>query len=277
MANLLKRTFSISGKEKKVIFLHIPKTGGTTFRSVLEQVFPNSFHNCDNPGASQIKTMLKTFDCLELHIDRFEGELIYFNKHIMQEANWGFLKNVNMFIMFRNPVDRVLSDYSHFLRDCPKRVEIKNSLKKHGLCVPETLQDVIRLHENPFLYNKQLAFLLGKHQYSLRKVMVSSDLDYAKQLLRNLNIHIGVMERYEESLHIFETVTGKHIPNKTIMIKNQNPNLSASKSIDEETRNCIRLRNSLDQQLYEYAVELFEKQLAARSSGHFSKFAFKQG
>ena len=159
------------------------------------------------------------------------------------------------------------------LSNSRSKPEVMRSFEKAGLSVPNSLQDFINV---PFA-NLQLGDLLGNHQLKSGKAVVDSDLEYAKHLLTTLNVNIGITERYSESLRIFETVTGKRIPNRIIEIKNQNPSRSAATKVNEQTRKQIREKNHLSQQLYEYALQRFEEQFAACGEPTDAPITFKTG
>ncbi len=242
-------------KRKKVVFLHIPKTGGMTFQNILRQVFPHSVHFVKNPDIEKIRKNLKSYRCIVLHGTEYKGEFIYLTQDIMQPAYRHILKDASIFVLFRNPVKQHLSLFSFLKR---KRDEILPIYQQNDRTFPETLEDFLTLVH----YNQQLGFLVGNLQSNSATVVNKHDLEYAKSLLINLDIKVGITERYADFLHIFETVTGKRIPDRTIKIINQNPNQSIYEAVDEETLNIIRQRNHLDMELYEFARGLFEKQLA---------------
>lgn len=92
--------FHISGKN--VLFIHVPKTGGSTIERVLEQHGPMSFHNR-----------------LNRYCDQFAGGLL--SKPIpMQHLQGKFLQRIFdhhhfdlIFTVVRDPVERLVSVYRH--------------------------------------------------------------------------------------------------------------------------------------------------------------------
>jgi hypothetical protein len=88
------------------------------------------------------------------------------------------------------------------------------------------------------------------------------DLEVAKGILSSVGVTIGITERFNESLHVLENVTGRSIPAGKVAVANRNPHRPDSAVLDTEIRRLVRRTNSLDVELYEYAVQLFEEQLA---------------
>jgi len=50
-----------------VVFLHIPKTTGMTFRDILISRYGAQFHFCDDPTLAGIEAALTDYRCVELH------------------------------------------------------------------------------------------------------------------------------------------------------------------------------------------------------------------
>jgi LPS sulfotransferase NodH len=255
---LLPRLVGKNSKNK-TIFLHLPKTGGTTFREILLQAYPNRYHYCEDPDVAYIKGKLLEFDCVEFHVGEFQGSHIYFHKELIQKQHWPYLRKRNIFIMFRDPVERVISNHFELSR---KR------FRERGI-TPGSLVDSLPDH----VHNKQVGYVLGNHP-STQKIPTKADLEAAKDILESLNIQIGILERYGESLQLFEKVTKKRIANRIIPKKNQTGKF-ASEGIDEKIRNYIRERNFLDQELYEYALRLFETQIRKAKLNPKDHFTFK--
>lgn len=83
-----------------------------------------------------------------------------------------------------------------------------------------------------------------------------------KEVLLRLKVHVGLMERYSDALHVFEAVTGRQIPGRTIVNRNQNPNRPSLDSISHDLKARIRRQSLLDSDLYAFAQELFETEVA---------------
>ncbi|MFB0986443.1 MAG: hypothetical protein QMB94_09090, partial [Phycisphaerales bacterium] len=115
--------------------------------------------------------------------------------------------------------------------------------------------------ENPRFNKLQLKFLRGKDPDDDR-VLTDADLQRAKRLISTVGINVGILERYSDSLHLFEQVTGSKIPFGVVVVRNKNRVPEAQRGVDDATRQRIRDMNVLDQGLYDFAKKVFGDQIA---------------
>jgi len=166
------------------------------------------------------------------------------------------LQGTDVFTMFRDPVDQVVSQYFYMVQ---KRALIEPAYKINGIAFPETIEQYL---DNPAHLNNQLAFLIGKYRLKPGNDVTREDLDRAKEMLIKLNVHPGLTERFAESLHIFETITGRRVPGGQILNQNQNPDRPPLEAISARTRDRIRALSFLDNELYAFARDIFMKDVA---------------
>ena len=101
--------------EKSVIFLHIPKVGGSTISKIIERQYRprNIFHVRDNSSQKRIQNCVDEFKVLPVA----EKERI---KVLMGHMGFGlhnFLPQPSVyFTLLRDPVERVISYYYFILR-----------------------------------------------------------------------------------------------------------------------------------------------------------------
>ncbi len=162
----------------------------------------------------------------------------------------------DVFTMFRDPVDQVVSQYFYLHH---KRALLEPAYKLNGMKFPETMDQYL---DNPIHLNNQLAFLVGKYRMKPGNDVTLADLDAAKEMLIQLNVHPGLTERFAESLHIFETITGRRVPGGQILNLNQNPDRLPLEAISARTKDRIRELSELDNVLYAFARDLFMKDVA---------------
>jgi hypothetical protein len=246
-------------RSRKLIFLHSPKTGGMTLDNILPQLYPGRYAVCRTADAAEIRKLLDSVDCLRFHPAHVDGQLVFPHSVLFQKENWDALEDVDIFIMFRHPVDHILSLYAHYMRhrDLPG---LEEGLAGIGIDAPDTLEQFLSAPYG----DPQLAFFVGETQMTGRGVD-EADLERAKELMENLNVTIGILERYGESLAALERSTGKQLPTRMIEVRNQNPD--GPTTIDAATRDWIARRNRLDMALYEYALTRFERQVAGVRQG----------
>ena len=242
------------GQRSKVVFLHVPKTGGTTFSRVLQRIYGDSYGFFDDDAADVFARDLEAYGCTEVHATLKGDQLVWGTKNIMQESNWRLFDGVKVFVMFREPVAHYISNFYHS-KKFKKTLERTAAFQQ--FC-PDTLDEYL---ESPRNNNLQMKFLLGIEPGDDR-ALTDADLEHAKLLISTLGIKVGILERYSESLHLFENVTGSKISHGIVVVRNKNQVPQAERVIDDATRQRIRIMNALDQQLYDYAAKVFEDQIA---------------
>lgn len=181
------------------------------------------------------------------------------SKDIFNPLNYDKYRAYKLFMMLRNPVDRIISEY-YFIKD---RQEFMSLLKTK----PKNLEDYIK---NRQTQNYMVGFLLGKRMYDTDFV-TKEDLSLVKNTINNLNIHIGIFENYGESLNYFSKTTGIKIPKK-VEIKRMTLNRPKITEVSDSIKKLATEHNKLDFELYEYGLKLF-----AEASKNISKktVAFK--
>jgi len=240
---------------RDLVFFHVPRTGGLTCRNILQQIYPDSFRYCKTADVTEIRKLLKERGCLEFHSGELNGKRIYFHQNIILPENWKYFRDTTMFIMFRNPVDRLVSHYFQILdsRNNPRVVKL---FRRMDVPFPETIDDFIKL---PYVHNIQVGFLAGYH-FSSKKIHTARELQLAKEFLISPRVTIGITEKFGDSIGFLENALGRSIPIRDIEIKNQHSFRNDVLRINSATREFIREKNQLDEDLYQFAYHLFKKQ-----------------
>ncbi|MDA7874098.1 sulfotransferase family protein [Rhodopirellula sp.] len=254
MLKLFQSRRPTNSQRSKVIFLHVPKTGGTTFSRVLQRLYRDSYTFFDDDAVDVFVRNLEAYACTEVHATLRADRLVWGTKNIMKEPNWRLLSGAEVFVMFRDPVEHYISSF-YQARKFGKTLESTAAWKRF---FPDTLDEYL---ENPRFSNLQLKFLLGIAPED-HSGLTDADLQHAKRLISTLGINVGILERYSESLHLFEYVTGSKIPLRIVVVRNKNRTPHAQRRVDDATRQRIRDLNALDQELYDFAEKLFDEQIA---------------
>ncbi|SEG54935.1 sulfotransferase family 2 domain-containing protein [Marinobacterium lutimaris] len=114
--------FSFESREKPLFFIHIPKTAGTSFRKAAEDYF--GFQNvCYDYSASSEETSLlvkkhiyPNEDYLGLQAGLSEFGICFLSGHVPVNK-YVYLLGLRQSITFcREPIQRVISEYNHFVR-----------------------------------------------------------------------------------------------------------------------------------------------------------------
>jgi len=223
------------------IFIHIPKTGGTTINCAINN------------------TQWQTVP------DFNYRHIIYETKRsnsgdIFNPVNYSKYENYNIFMILRHPVDRLISEY-YFIN---KRTEFMSELKS----VPKNFESYIA---NKQTQNYMVGFLLGKKMFDT-DLVTKDDLELVINTIRNLNIKVGIFEEFEKSLYYFSKSTNIKWPKK-IDIKRITLNRPTLDEVSSEHISLIEKHNALDLQLYNYCLDVFKKETAEYSNT--KNFQFK--
>ena len=223
-----------------LIFLHIPKTAGTTLNRIIEwQYNPLSIFTLDPYRIRATAERFKTLSEQRRRRFRVVRGHMYYGLH-------EFLPQGATYItMLREPVARFLSSYYFILRRPLHPLHRK--LKKERLGV----EDYLRLI--PHRHNFQCRLIAGVEGSTIDDERL---LDIAKENLTKSFSVVGICERFEESLMLIAKTFGWEVPyyeNRKVS-KNRSP--VAPSSIE-----LIREHDRLDIALYEFGKELFEESL----------------
>jgi len=246
-----------SKSRRKVVFLHIAKTGGTTFRGILQAVYGSGFRYCDVPAIAAIRDDLAIFNCIELHIVQPDAgsRSILAHAEILAQQAWSLFRDAEIFLMLRDPVDQAISQFSHNLRI---RELVEPMYRAAGARFPECIED---LFADARHFNHQLRYLCDK-LYETTSTISLEDLATTKEWLVQSNVHVGLTERFGDSLHIFESITRQRIPRGIVELRNKSMNRPPPSALTPAIAARIRCESALDNELYAFGKKLFEAELA---------------
>ena len=151
------------------------------------------------------------------------------------------------FMLIRNPVDRMVSEFNfqyHMLKgkDGNKNAAIISKLNP----IPNTLREYVKF---PHSQNYQVKFLLGR-KIADPKPVTKVEFNRIINGIDQMQIHCGLTEDYTRFLNSFELETGLKLK-KNIVIRKKTPsNLKAN--ITQELKDEILQYNKYDQMLYEF-------------------------
>lgn len=226
-----------------LLFLHIPKASGSTMHGILDREYRG------RPTWTQMWPSEEEIGRLPLR-ERASLELIkghfHFGLHRL------FPQSTAYITLVRDPVERVISHYYYVLRhpehDLYQRV-VDGNLK---------LRDYVTAGLSDELENGQLRLLSERARG--RAACDRACLDEAK---RNLDEHfpvVGVTERFDESVLLFQRAFGWRVP---LYARSNVRSRDTRAPVDDETRELILDRNRLDQALYESVVERLDTTVAS--------------
>jgi Sulfotransferase family len=230
---------------KALIFLHIPKTAGTTLNRIIEgQYSPFEIFTMDPYRIRATPERLKRLpEGRRRRLRMVRGHMFYgVHECLPQGATY--------FTMLRDPVARALSTYYFILRRPLNPLHRKVKRERLGI------EDCIRLF--PQRHNLQCRLIAGVKDTAIPDERL---LDMAKEhLIKSFSV-VGVSERFEESLMLMATTFDWEIPfYKNCKVSKTRPQINSG------TVEMIRDHNRLDVELYEFSKGLFEESLQKKEA-----------
>jgi hypothetical protein len=249
---------AVARRGRLLVFVHIPKTAGTTLRAVLSANEPGSrsrpLGNVFKGGGGLSKGLLERLrdgngpDLRGVQLVRGHfplGIREYLPRYLPKE------RQLRCFTFLREPTERTLS---HFFQ--ARKEHAGNEPRKFGLAplpAGATLDDAIAggyLHDN--VHTRMLSGLLepfGKVDDAM--------LEQAKHNLREELAFFGLTERFDESLVLAKQRLGL----RSILYRSSgrvNAARPRGDEVPDELRRAAERCNRYDIELYRYAQELFD-------------------
>lgn len=230
-------------KRPLVVFSHIPKTGGSTLRRIIDKQYPTeSIYRYSHE--SHRKWLNQTPSARKQAIRCVVG-------HCRFGVHRSLARPAIYIALLRDPVERVISTY-YYIRSRPE-----NSL--HHKVKKMSFRQYI-LSDDPDiqtpLHNHQTRFLSGKHE---------PDLKLAKEHARRHFAVLGVTERYPESVFLMKKMLGWN--NVYYKKENVNRKRRRKQDIPSDLIRIIERNNALDRELYQMANRSLSRRLAALKPG----------
>ncbi|MGG3888361.1 sulfotransferase family 2 domain-containing protein [Metabacillus fastidiosus] len=223
--------------EKRIpIFVHIPKTAGSTLRSILKNQYDPNVICFGNQ--QEMTSKLENFSEEEMEqIKCLHGHFHFgIHQHLSDRP-------YTYYTMLRDPVEHVISEYYYILRKPNNQAHDKvKNMSFEEFIISEEFHDRTS--------NRQTFFISGG---------LKDDLDLA---LKNLNQYfsiVGITEMFDESIFFI----GQELGWKNITYKKKNVTKNRP-SKDEFPDNIIKLieeKNELDMELYNFSKNLLQTKI----------------
>jgi hypothetical protein len=230
---------------RPVVFVHLPRTGGTTLTLIVTRQFPAAlsfaFDGADMDGS------LARYRALPEHRRR---ALRLITGHVP----FGIHEIVGLgdyVTMLRDPVERVISMYEYILR--------RPAHFLHDRVVAMDLAEYVETGVHPDARNGQCRLLSGEPHEAATCV---GEVDLLERAWRNLEsfVAVGLTERFDESLLLYRDRLGWE--RLSYGCENVLAGRPSAATFPAEVLEVVRQHNTLDLELYARVRTRFDEALA---------------
>jgi hypothetical protein len=241
--------------ETPLIFLHVPKTGGTTFHSML------TFQYLGRPSI-RLRPWLHTDDVYDRRRARELDELDDSVKRKLQlvrgHAYYGVHEKMpqacTYFTFVRDPISHVKSQYYYF--------KVKPHENRDATIWDKmSLESILADEGNPWLDNMQVRWISG---VGLGKETIGEDEYRLAQ--RNVENHfsvLGVTDQFDLSVALLAKKLNWRRPLFYRRANVQNFNEGSRKSVAEMPTELIKETNTWDLRLYKWGKKRLEREVSS--------------
>ena len=224
-----------------LIFVHIPRAAGQTLNSIIGRCYrPSEVFTYGGPVGQPIA--ISSLDTSELRVVK---------GHIPFGIDEQLHVPTTYVTFLREPVARVLSLH-RYIGENPRH-------PLHGSVGSMSLGEFVTSEiDDVEVANGQTRQLSGLPDHAPGPQMLES----AKHHLTTEFVAVGVTERFDESLLVLRHAVGWPIP----LYRARNATTAARSRLAPEVRRLIESRNALDLELYRFANELLDEQVAEEGS-----------
>jgi sulfotransferase famil protein len=255
----------IKPSKHRFLFHHIPKTAGSTFRGILQNLFePEELCRAEIPKE------------LQAEFESGFNDYRLFGGHFSYGAISKYLEDAVWVTFLRNPIERVVSHYynhsniERIPNDWKKRLDEMPEWKQYiddvqGVSLVEWIN-----HENQTVNsiacNRQTqAFLPDRIRVHVKDwgVYNSEYIELAKKNLREHFSFVGIQEFFDLSLDLFSMTFALNPIDASSYTTNLNSKKTMEKKYDLDltTLELVQEKNRMDIELYEYGTSLLFERL----------------
>jgi hypothetical protein len=233
-----------------IVFLHIPKTAGSTLNSIMERQYSRRQFYSLYPTRLYPDGNAKQFHSMSTEQ---RAQLRLLTGHVGYGFHCELPNPVTYFTLLRDPIERVISFYYYVRRNAG------HYLHDYTLAQNLSLPQFVASGSTEVNDNLSVRMISGHWKDIAYGQCTREMLEMAKQNLREYFAVVGLAERFDESLLLLKQAFGWR--NVYYMRHNVTQDRPRQGELPVDTLNLIRQHNQLDGDLYDFARTLFEAQL----------------
>jgi hypothetical protein len=233
-----------------LVFLHVPKASGTTLASVIERQYPaGSVYRAADTEPGAVAEAISRREAAAPPLRCVMGHMLFGLHRYLDEPT-------TYITMLRDPVRRLLSHYA-YVRRTPGHY-------LHAVVAERrlTFDDYMASGLSSELNDGQVRLLCGREDAeAVAYGRVSEEM--LEEAVANLRTHflaVGVTERFDESVLLFQTLLGWTAVEYEA--QNTSERAAVTAGVSDATMTLIRRYNQLDLRLYERAGRMLGDSLA---------------
>jgi hypothetical protein len=235
-------------EDTAAIFLHIPKTAGTTMHRIIERQYSQesmvSFGFDAHQSILEFKALSRE---RRAQIRMLKGHMGFgLHRHLPNPAVY--------FTLMRDPIERVISHYYHILRDPD------HYLYPHTQGGRLELADFLKTEVPLMLDNGQTRLVSGVWDKVPFGACDEEVLEIAKNNVDEHFALVGLTERFDETLCMLQDILGWS-NDISYVRENVGRNRPYQDGWSSETLAAVVETNRLDMALYDYATRLFQEEV----------------
>lgn len=237
-----------SKAEQTVIYLHIPKTGGTTLKRIADRHYPReSVYTIERDGT--IDEFKKLSNSRKSKIRLLRGHQGYgLHKYLPGPSTY--------FAILRDPIERVVS-YYYYIRRSPQHY-CYDLITSNGM----SLKDFLESEADAIADNGQTRLLSGMMEsgWEVEFGECTEEVrEAAKENLRKNFAVVGLTEEFDKTLFLLKRTFGW----QRLFYARQNvsPKRPKRGNLSQVTLDAVTKVNLFDLELYQYATRIFQEQV----------------
>jgi hypothetical protein len=234
-------------KGRTAVFLHIPKTAGSTMRFILRAQYAKEhlLHLKGDP------TMVETLHNFKMGDGAGRENIQLLSGHIEFGIHEYLPLPADYFTLLRDPIDRILSDYYYILRT-PTHPRYEEMTRKK--------MSIEAYIEQGILENAQTRLISGTWLTNPRQCDRKS-LEMAKENLKNHFVVVGLTNRFDETLLLLQKALGWQ--NIVYAKRNVTRNRPGLEAVSDGDLAAMKQVSEFDAELFKYVTQTFDEKLAS--------------